>query len=131
MLVMDKSKKTDVKKILVVDDDKLILGSIKRQLKDEMIFIQLMDDPVHALKEVREKKYDLVICDIRMKSISGLEVLKNIKLNYPDIPVIIITGYIDDKIMEEAEKLGSSDFLIKPITKKALKDSISNILTDI
>ena len=127
MLVIDKTNKTKIKKVLVVDDDRLILGSIKKQLKDEMLSIQLIDDPIEALAEVGKNKYDLVLCDIRMKSISGLEVLKRLKSNYPDVPVIIISGYIDDKIMKDAKNLGSNAFLIKPITKKILIDSIHNV----
>lgn len=127
MLVIDKTNKTNIKKVLVVDDDRLILGSIKKQLKDEMLSIQLIDDPIEALAEVGKNKYDLVLCDIRMKSISGLEVLKRLKSNYPDVPVIIISGYIDDKIMKDAKNLGSNAFLIKPITKKILIDSIHNV----
>ena len=131
MLLMEKPGDSVIKKILVIDDDKLVLGSIEKQLKNKKLSIHLIDDPVQALEEISKNQYDLVLCDIRMKSISGLDVLKKLKLNYPDIPVIIITGYIDDKIMEKAENLGSSDFLIKPITKKVLLNSISNILANI
>ena len=131
MLLVEKPGDSVIKKILVIDDDKLVLGSIEKQLKNKKLSIHLIDDPVQALEEISKNQYDLVLCDIRMKSISGLDVLKKLKLNYPDIPVIIITGYIDDKIMEKAENLGSSDFLIKPITKKVLLNSISNILANI
>ena len=127
MLLVEKPGDSVIKKILVIDDDKLVLGSIKKQLKNKNLTIQLIDDPIQAFEEISKNQYDLILCDIRMKSISGLDVLKRIKLKYPDIPVIIITGYIDDKIMENAVNLGSSDFLIKPITKKVLLNSISNI----
>ena len=131
MLLVEKPEDSVIKKILVIDDDKLVLGSIKKQLKNKNLTIQLIDDPIQAFEEISKNQYDLILCDIRMKSISGLDVLKRIKLKYPDIPVIIITGYIDDKIMENAVNLGSSDFLIKPITKKVLLNSISNIFANI
>ena len=131
MLLVEKPGDSVIKKILVIDDDKLVLGSIKKQLKNKNLTIQLIDDPIQAFEEISKNQYDLILCDIRMKSISGLDVLKRIKLKYPDIPVIIITGYIDDKIMENAVNLGSSDFLIKPITKKVLLNSISNIFANI
>ena len=115
------------KKILVIDDDKVILQSIEKQLKHQNLNLDFEDDPVAGLGKIMKKNYDLVLCDIKMKSLTGLEVLKEIKSTHPEIPVIILTGYVDDKIIEEARNLGCDDFLFKPLRKNILINSINKI----
>ena len=116
------------KKIIIIDDDSLILRSIEKQIKSEDFELELINDPLVGLKRIENENYSLVICDIRMKPITGLELLKIIKSTHPDIPVIIMTGFIDDVIMEKAKKIGYDDYLIKPFRKKSLMDSIYRIL---
>ncbi len=116
------------KKIIVIDDDSFILSSIEKQLNKENFEMEFINNPLVGLKRLQNEKYSLVICDIRMKPLTGLELLEKIKSIYPEIPVIIITGFIDDVIMEKAKKIGYNDYLIKPFRKKSLTDSINKIL---
>lgn len=116
------------KKIIIIDDDDLILNSIKKQLKNENYFVEYINNPIEGIKKINEEDYNLVICDVKMKPIQGIEVLKLVKELFPDLPVIIITGYVDDKIIEEAKKIGCSDFLIKPLKRTQLINSINNVL---
>lgn len=116
------------KKILVIDDDILILNSIKKQLKDSDFIADFTDDPLKGLKMIENDNYDLVLSDIKMKPILGLELLERIKKNFPYLPVVIITGYIDDKIMSQAKELGCADYLVKPVRKQDLLDCLSNVL---
>lgn len=125
-MVNSKNKK-DIN-ILVIDDDDRILKSIEKQLKDETFNVEFTNDPLVGLDKIEENKYDLVISDIKMKSILGTDVLRVIKTKYSDMPVIILTGYVDDSIMEEARFLGCNDFLIKPVRKSELLESINKIL---
>jgi DNA-binding NtrC family response regulator len=115
------------KKIIIIDDDSLILRSIEKQLNKENFEIELINDPCIGLKKLENEEYSLLICDIRMKPITGLELLRSIKETHPDIPVIIMTGFIDDGIMEKAKEIGYNDYLIKPFRKKSLTDSINRI----
>ena len=116
------------KKIIIIDDDSFILASIEKQLNKEDFDLDLINNPLIGLKKLEKEKYSLVICDIRMKPLTGLEVLQVIKSTQPELPVIIITGFIDDSIMEKAKKVGYDDYLIKPFRKKSLTDSINKIL---
>jgi DNA-binding NtrC family response regulator len=118
----------DKKKVLIIDDDKLILKSIEKQLKNENFILEMEENPIVGLEKINNKSYDLVLCDIKMKSLTGLEVLKEIKKNHPNIPVIILTGYVDDKMIEEANNLGCKDFLFKPLRKKFLIEIINKAL---
>ncbi|MBN2545484.1 MAG: response regulator [Spirochaetes bacterium] len=118
------------KSILVIDDDQLILKSIKKQLKDENFDVDFIDDPLEGMKMIDNKKYDLILSDIKMKPILGIEVLEKVKKRYPHLPIIIITGYVDDKLMKKAKELGCNDYLIKPIRKNDLINSLNNILNN-
>jgi two-component system, NtrC family, response regulator HydG len=115
--------------ILVVDDDQQVLHSIERQLRKEKEYvIDIIDNPAIVLQKLKEKAYDLVLCDIRMKPMSGLDVVKDIHLLDPLLPVIFLTGYVDDEIMIEAQAIGSNDFLMKPIRRHDLIYSIQKVL---
>jgi CheY-like chemotaxis protein len=114
--------------ILAIDDDDVILQSIGLQLRKENVSLDLENDPITALERATEKKYDLVLCDIKMKPITGIEVLRRLKERDPDLPVIILSAFIDDQLFKDARQLGSNDFLIKPIRRKTLITAIRNVL---
>ena len=117
------------KEVLIIDDDKVILESIKKQLRhNDNLDLEFIDDPVAGLEKINEHKFDLIICDVRMKNLNGLDVLKLIKSNHPELPVIILSGYVDDKMIEKAYNLGCYDFLVKPVRKTALLETISKAL---
>lgn len=118
----------DKKKILVIDDDDLVLKSIKKQLKESIFNADFTNDPLEGLKLIEQNSYDLILSDIKMKPIIGLELLERVKKSYPYLPVVMITGYVDDKLMSRAKELGCSDYLIKPIRKEELIKCIKNIL---
>ena len=116
------------KKIIIIDDDMFILRSIEKQLHSEDLDIELVNDPLDGLERLKKEKYALAICDIRMRPLTGLEVLNRIKSNYPNLPVIIMTGFVDDGIMEKAKEIGYDDYLIKPFRKSILTESIHRLL---
>ena len=114
--------------ILVIDDDRVILESIGRQLRNEPMAIDFESDPEKGLARIDGSRYDLVLCDIKMKPINGIEVLRRIKASYDRLPVIIVSAFVDDQLFEEAKRIGCSDFLIKPVRKRALVESIWRVL---
>jgi len=127
---MNKSDKGIPRKMLVIDDDVSIQASIRRQLKDqEYLELAFESNPLEGLRRLDEEGYDLVLCDIKMTPINGLEVLARIRSGHPAIPVIMLTGFVDDQIMERAQAIGSSAFLIKPVRKAELIESIAHVLS--
>ena len=118
----------DHRNVLVIDDDAVILSSISRQLKNEPFLLELESNPAEGLKKIQRNSYDLVLCDIKMRPMSGLEVLAEIKKTKPEIPVIIISAFVDDQLLESARQLGSSDFLIKPVRRGILVEAINRVL---
>jgi two-component system, chemotaxis family, chemotaxis protein CheY len=116
-------------RLLVIDDDPAVQRSIRRQLKSAAsLSVVFESDPVAGLSRIDRERYDLVMCDIKMTPIGGLEVLARIKEAHPTLPVIILTGFVDDQIIERAQALGCADFLIKPVRKGQLVEAITKVL---
>ena len=116
-----------MKNILIIDDEISILHSIERQLKNDQYNLDIENNPENGILKIEKNNYDLVITDMIMKPITGLDVLKKIKTDYPHIPVIILTGYLDDKMMEQIKQIGCEDLLIKPIRKTILNQAIEKL----
>jgi len=103
------------KTILIADDEQIIRNVLKRKLEQATPFrVLTADDGVPALEIFKQEKVDLVISDLLMAEMNGIELLRNLKSLSPHVPVIIITGYgtLDDAI--EAIHLGAEDFIKKP-----------------
>ena len=118
----------NTRRVLVIDDDRVILSSISRQLRNEPLQLDLVSNPSAGLERFEAGSYDVVLCDIKMKPMSGLDVLSEIKRTKPDTPVIIISAFVDDQILESARELGSDDFLIKPVRRENLVAAINRVL---
>lgn len=111
-------------RILAIDDDQIILRSIARQLRSAGFELDIESDPENAMPRIRETHYDVVLCDIKMKPLNGLEVLDLIRAEFPDLPVIIVSAFVDDQTVESARKLGCREFLFKPVKKTLLIEAI-------
>ena len=108
-------------RILVVDDESSHRQMIEAVLSAEGYEISQADDGQTAIVAVEDRFYDLVIMDIRMPKISGIEALKKIKSISPGIPIIIMTAYASVGNAVEALKSGAYDYLIKPLDIEELK----------
>ena len=107
------------KRILLVDDEELILRSIGRLLQKQGYEVISVSSGNEALQVVQSTSIDLLVLDIRMPQMNGVEVVKAIRQCQKDkkgksIPEIFITGYADEAVMKEAEALKVSDCLYKP-----------------
>ena len=103
------------KSILIVDDEQIIRNVLKRKLEQTTSFqVFTADDGIPALEIFKSESIDLVISDLLMAEMNGIELLRQLKQIKESIPVIIITGYgtLDDAI--EAIHLGAQDFIKKP-----------------
>ncbi|MCX7990704.1 MAG: sigma-54 dependent transcriptional regulator [Proteobacteria bacterium] len=116
------------KKIAVIDDEAPIRESLKGVLEDEGFQILTAEDGESGIRLVRENIPDLVLLDIWMKGIDGLEVLKRLKEELPFIPVIIMSGHGTIDIAVSATKLGAFDFIEKPISLERLFLLIENAI---
>jgi two-component system nitrogen regulation response regulator NtrX len=116
------------KKILIVDDEKSILQSVTDILEDEGFDVQTSLDGETSLKIMGEDLPDLVLLDIWMPGMDGLEVLKRIKADWPFIPTVIMSGHGTIETAVKATRLGAYDFIEKPLSYEHLLLTIQNAL---
>ncbi|MGX6459236.1 sigma-54-dependent response regulator transcription factor ZraR [Klebsiella grimontii] len=114
--------------ILVVDDDISHCTILQALLRGWGYRVALANNGLQALEQVREKVFDLVLCDIRMAEMDGIETLKEIKTFNPSIPVLIMTAYSSVDTAVEALKSGALDYLIKPLDFDKLQQTLSEAL---
>jgi DNA-binding NtrC family response regulator len=111
--------------ILLVDDEEIVLRSCKRILSGNGYTIDTARDGVEALGMVNQKDYDVLVLDIMMPKMDGIEVLRRVKEARPDIEVIMITGLNAIDTAVKAMKLGAFDYLPKPFEPHDLKLLVS------
>jgi len=107
-------------KILVVDDEMGIREGCRRVLAEEGYDIDVAEDGTVGLQRVQEKSYDLILVDLMMPGIGGLDLIKKIHEIDPEIILVVITGYATIETAVEATKRGAYDYLPKPFTPEAL-----------
>ncbi len=100
--------------ILIIDDEKAIRKTLTEILSFEGYKIDEAADGEEGLKRFSEKAYDLVLCDIKMPKLDGIEFLEKAKLTNPDIPIIMISGHGNIDTAVEAVKKGAFDYISKP-----------------
>ncbi len=111
-------------KILVIDDEKIVLKSCDRILSAEGYEVQTVLTGSTGLQKLQEESFDIVLTDLMMPEISGMEILERIMESYPDIIIIMITGYSTVQTAVEAMKLGAYDYIPKPFTPEELIEAV-------
>ncbi|CAD7849489.1 MAG: hypothetical protein [Olavius algarvensis Delta 4 endosymbiont] len=115
-------------RILFVDDEKEILSIVEQYLSGHGYQVTVSDNGAKALVLAREKVFDIIFTDLKMPKVGGLELLRAVKETSPETEVIILTGYGTVDSAVEALKLGSYDYLQKPIEFERLKILIDRII---
>ena len=87
--------------------------------------VEVFDAPGPALERIEDKRFDVVVTDIRMDDIDGIEVLENVLERWPETKVIMITGYATVEVAREAMAKGAFDFIAKPFKPQELRDVIA------
>ena len=105
----------DKTKILIVDDNEVVRLSHLRSLRSAQCDADAVWDGKQALQAMEHANYDVVLLDLRMPGLDGMDVLKTIKRRWPDSEVVIITGYPSIESAKEAVRLGAYDYLAKPV----------------
>jgi len=100
--------------ILVVDDEESIRNILSRRLKAEGYYCEAAAGGAEALSKASKKSFDLVLADIKMPVMSGIELLSRMQTEHPDVSVLMITAVVDTKVAVEAMKMGAYDFVTKP-----------------
>ena len=120
------------KKILVVDDSSLMRNFAKGSLKQlKLNNVEEAENGEEALLKLREERYDLILSDLHMPNMDGLELLRAVKSdsNLKDIPFIMMTLDGKKDVLLEAVKEGLNDYLMKPVTAGPLGQKINKVFT--
>lgn len=120
----------DKARILVVDDEEVVLSSCRRILTKAGYEVTLAQNPRGAMVSIERESYDVVITDLVMPEVGGMDILKAVKKTSPETEVIIITGYGTIRNAVEAMSLGARDYISKPFTPKELNASVEKALEE-
>jgi FixJ family two-component response regulator len=116
--------------VLIVDDEKNIRLTLALALEKLNIPVDTAVDGEEALKKLAEKSYALMLLDLRMPGIDGLEVLRRVPEIRPEVKVVIITAWGSIEAAVEAMKLGAVDFLQKPFDAEDVRELVSSLLDE-
>jgi DNA-binding NtrC family response regulator len=115
-------------RILVVDDELTVCKSIRQVLIREDCEVDMAQSGEEALRKEAEKPYDVMIVDLMMPGLSGLDLLKMLKARNPKARIIMVTGYPTMKNTLQAMQLGAMDFLPKPFLPTTLRNLVAAAL---
>ena len=117
--------------VLVVDDNKVMRKLINGLLKGLFLDIVEATDGRHALELIESRHFDLILLDILMPEVDGLEVARRVRANpeTADLPIVFCTSVRDPQAMSDATQLDNVDYLVKPLNSQMLLEKIDNFLS--
>ncbi len=116
------------KSVLIVDDEQPIGYMLSKQLEQWGYRCATASTGQEALARLGARQFDLMLLDVRMPEISGLEVLKQSKMDFPSMPVVMLSAVVDLKIVADAIALGADDYIKKPCDPDDLKSKIQQVM---
>ena len=114
--------------VLIVDDEKNILLTLSQSLEALQLETDTAANGEEALAKLKEKDFGLILLDIRMPGMDGMEVLRRVREIRPDIRIIMITAYGTIELAVEAMKLGAVDFIQKPFSPEEIRELVSRVM---
>ena len=119
---------TEQPKILIVDDEQIVRESLTNWLKEENYQVEAAENGLLALEKIRQVPFQVVLLDLKMPGMDGIQVLTELKKEFPDIEVIIMTAYGSVNTAVEAIKAGAYDYIVKPFDPEEVALLIKKIL---
>jgi DNA-binding NtrC family response regulator len=111
-------------KILLVDDEERFRLTLGKRLTERQLDVVTVGSGEEALREVKGKPFDVVILDVKMPGLDGIETLKEIKKINPDVEVVLLTGHASVDAAVDGMRLGAYDYLMKPCEIEVLMEKI-------
>jgi len=115
-------------RILVIDDERSIRHTLKDILEFEKYQVELAEDGFKALELLKTNDFDVILCDIKMPGMDGIEVLQKVEELKPDTPVVMISGHGNIDTAVESIKKGAFDFIEKPLDLNRLLITLRNAM---
>ncbi|HMK64660.1 MAG TPA: response regulator [Thermodesulfobacteriota bacterium] len=118
----------NINSVMILDDEPIVCERLRSTLEKVKLDIETFTNPNEAVKRFGEKKFQVLITDLKMKEMDGIEVLKLVQKVSPETRVIIITGFATVEKAREALKIGAYDFIAKPFKLSQLRDLVIKAL---
>ena len=115
-------------KILIIDDEKRMCIVLKQALENDLTAVTTADSGEAAMAAMEIDRFDIILSDMKMPGMSGMDVLRKVKQESPGTEVMLMTAYADAQTAVEAMKTGAYDYIIKPFEIAELRHKIDNIL---
>lgn len=116
-------------KILVVDDEPtasfMIRQIFRREIRGNVYELTFANDGIEALEHMAKAEFPLVLSDINMPNMNGLDLIRNIQTKYPETKVIMVSAYSDMMRIRHCMNFGAFDYITKPIDAKDLKETVA------
>ncbi len=116
---------SDTCTILILDDEPIVGERLKSLLLKEGHMVEVYTDPLKAVNRMEEQEFDIVISDIRMREMDGIQVMKHVFQKSKKTKVILITGYATLELARESLTKGAFDFIAKPFKSKEIRTTIN------
>jgi DNA-binding NtrC family response regulator len=117
-------------KVLLVDDEKEFLEIMSERMKARGMTVKTADSADQALAMLEKESFDAIVMDFKMPGMDGIQALKNIKSQKPELQIILLTGYATVEKTVEAMKIGATDLLEKPADLESLAAKIKQAKAD-
>jgi DNA-binding NtrC family response regulator len=114
--------------ILIVDDERIVLDSCKRVLEADGYSVTLATSAEKALEAMSTDAFSLILMDIKMPGRDGMSLMREVKEKWPEVPVIIMSGYVTNETVTQVSKTDAASFIAKPFTPDELAEAIRKVL---
>jgi len=128
IMVQAQADVIDDTRILIMEDDETIAKGLAMILSDENYSVKVANDGQSALDAFKEEDFNLLIADIRLPDMNGMDVIKQVQQHTPDTKFIVITGFVSTSVAVDAMNTGVIDFLPKPFSEGQIIKSVNTIL---
>ncbi len=115
-------------RMLLVDDEEHFVDVVSKRLTRRGLDVTTATSGGEALRLLRGHVFDVMVLDLKMEDLSGLDVLKMVRIMTPELPVIMLTGHGSEQAAQEGVTLGASDYLMKPCDLDTLLEKITKVV---
>jgi DNA-binding NtrC family response regulator len=115
-------------KTLIVDDDMIVLDSCKRVFEAEGFEVCVVPSADQALKAMKNSMFDILLIDVKMPERDGMYLMRAVKKQWPDVPIVVMSGYATPETIAEGLRLGAAEFIAKPFTPDELLEIVRQVL---
>jgi DNA-binding NtrC family response regulator len=115
-------------KILVIDDAPIVLNSCRKVLEEDGFDVYLVPSADEALKAMKKEGFDFLLVDVKMPKHDGIYLMQKVKEKWPDIPIIVMSGYPTPDIISDGVKIGAAAFIAKPFIPDELLKTVRQVI---